>query len=306
MLTLSSILQSVCQFIRAFAMSTVHVSKRMYRSMAVITMSTVVVAVLTFTSSGFAGGGKNALTAYAETPSEELPEASEEEAAEGVLDVAEETAFVTEAKFQIRTENLGYLKEGQLLVGDTLAKNVIDSREVRKERREEIQKAKEEIRQISEERARIAAEEAARKAEEERIRKEAEARKASAVVSYSDQDYEVLKRIVQAEAGGCDMKGRILVANVVINRVKDGSFPNTITGVVYERSQFSPVSNGSINTCKVSGETVEAVNRALAGEDYSQGALYFMNRRRSKSSNVSWFDSRLDYLFYYEGHEFFK
>ena len=51
---------------------------------------------------------------------------------------------------------------------------------------------------------------------------------------------------------------------------------------------------------------VEAVNRALAGEDYSQGALYFMNRRRSKSSNVSWFDSRLDYLFYYEGHEFFK
>lgn len=181
---------------------------------------------------------------------------------------------------------------------------MIDSREVRKERREEIQKAKEEIRQISEERARIAAEEAARKAEEERIRKEAEARKASAVISYSDQDYEVLKRIVQAEAGGCDMKGRILVANVVINRVKDGSFPNTITGVVYERSQFSPVSNGSINTCKVSGETVEAVNRALAGEDYSQGALYFMNRRRSKSSNVSWFDSRLDYLFYYEGHEF--
>lgn len=304
MLTLSSILQSVCQFIRAFAMSTVHVSKRMYRSMAVITMSTVVVAVLTFTSSGFAGGGRNALTAYAETPSEDLAELAEE--TDEAVDVAEETAFVTEAKFQIRTENLGYLKEGQLLVGDTLAKSVTDSREVRKERREEIQRAKEEIRQISEERARIAAEEAAKKAEEERIRKEAEARRASAVVSYSDQDYEVLKRIVQAEAGGCDMKGRILVANVVINRVKDSSFPNTITGVVYEKSQFSPVSNGSINTCKVSSETVEAVNRALAGEDYSQGALYFMNRKRSKSSNVSWFDSRLDYLFYYEGHEFFK
>lgn len=304
MLTLGSILQSVCQFIKAFAMSTIHVSKRMYRSMAVITMSTTVVAVLTFTSSGFAGGGKNALTAYAETPSENLPEESEEPDEE--TDVAEETALVTEAKFQIRTENLVYLKEGQLLVGDTLAKDVIDSREARKEKREEIQRAKEEIRQISEERARIAAEEAARKAEEERLRKEAEARKASAVVSYSDQDYEVLKKIVQAEAGGCDMKGRILVANVVINRVKDGSFPNTITGVVYEKSQFSPVSNGSINTCSVSSETEEAVNRALAGEDYSQGALYFMNRKRSESGNVSWFDSRLDYLFYYGGHEFFK
>ena len=75
---------------------------------------------------------------------------------------------------------------------------------------------------------------------------------------------------------------------------------------VYEKSQFSPVSNGSINTCKVSEKTVEAVDRALAGEDYSQGALYFMNRRASSGKNVRWFDSHLDYLFQHGNHEFFK
>ena len=77
-----------------------------------------------------------------------------------------------------------------------------------------------------------------------------------------------------------------------------------ITDVVYEKRQFSPVSNGSINRCKVEQETVEAVDRALAGEDYSEGALFFMNRRASSGSNVRWFDTHLDYLFQHGGHEF--
>ena len=129
---------------------------------------------------------------------------------------------------------------------------------------------------------------------------------ASSVISYSQKDYEVLQRIVEAEAGICDDKGRILVANVIINRVKSQEFPDTITGVVYQKSQFSPVQNGTLNSCTVSEETIEAVDRALAGEDYSQGALYFMNRGRSEAGNVTWFDQRLTYLFQHEGHEFFR
>lgn len=129
---------------------------------------------------------------------------------------------------------------------------------------------------------------------------------AAAVVSYTPEDLTVLQRIVQAEAGGCDMKGRILVANVVINRVLNKSFPASITGVVYQKSQFSPVIDGSINRCKVTKATVEAVDRALAGEDYSQGALYFMNRKLSQNGNVRWFDGSLHYLFEHGGHEFFK
>ena len=115
-----------------------------------------------------------------------------------------------------------------------------------------------------------------------------------------------MQRIVEAEAGICDIRGRILVANVVINRVKSEEFPDTITGVVYQKSQFSPVSDGSLNSCTVTPQTVEAVDRALAGEDYSQGALYFMNRRRSRAGNVSWFDNSLTYLFQHDRHEFFK
>ena len=129
---------------------------------------------------------------------------------------------------------------------------------------------------------------------------------AEAFADYTESDYNVLLRIVQAEAGGCDMTGKILVANVILNRVESDEFPDTITDVVYEKRQFSPVSNGSINRCKVEEETVEAVDRALAGEDYSEGALYFMNRRASSGSNVRWFDTHLDYLFQHGGHEFFK
>lgn len=129
---------------------------------------------------------------------------------------------------------------------------------------------------------------------------------AEAFADYTESDYNVLLRIVQAEAGGCDMKGKILVVNVILNRVESDEFPDTITDVVYEKRQFSPVSNGSINRCKVEEETVEAVDRALAGEDYSEGALFFMNRRASSGSNVRWFDTHLDYLFQHGGHEFFK
>ena len=295
MLTLCSFLQSVYQFVKSLA---VNMTKRVYRTFAVITTGAVVVAVITFASGLFGGGGKNALTAYAETPSEETVLEDE--------DTTEEIALLTEAKIQFHLTDSEKIKEGQLLVGNVLVKSIQDEQKIREEKQAAIEETKEEIRLIEEERARIAAEEAARKAEEERIRKEEEARRASAVISYSNQDYEVLKRIVEAEAGICDMQGRILVANVIMNRVKSGEFPDSITDVVYQRSQFSPVLDGSIDTCSVTDKTVEAVNRALSGEDYSQGALYFMNRRRSRSHNVSWFDGKLTFLFQHEKHEFFK
>lgn len=66
--------------------------------------------------------------------------------------------------------------------------------------------------------------------------------------SLEDQEYQVLLKIVEAEAGCEDTEGRMLVANVVMNRVRNGNFPNTVTEVVYQRqdgtAQFSPVSDG--------------------------------------------------------------
>ncbi len=126
----------------------------------------------------------------------------------------------------------------------------------------------------------------------------------------TNEDIENLMRIVQAEAGGEDRTGKLLVANVVINRVKSAKFPDNITDVVFQKkqsvTQFSPVSNGTIYQVKISEDTKEAVYSALYGEDVSQGALFFMARKYAEPENVKWFDSNLVYLFSYGGHDFFK
>lgn len=302
MLAICSFLQSVYQLVHTLTVKSVNVTKQMYRSRAILMTGSVIVAVITFASAGFAGGGRNAMTAYAETPSEEENPEETEEAQ------TEEVVLLTEAKipFHLAGHDTEEVKSGQLLAGNTLAKNVQEELDARQLREEAVEETKEEIRRVEEERRRQEEEEARRRAEEERRRKEAEAKAAAAVVSYTPEDLVVLQRIVQAEAGGCDMKGRILVANVVINRVLSKSFPASITGVVYQKSQFSPVIDGSIDRCKVTEATMEAVDRALAGEDYSQGALYFMNRKLSQNGNVRWFDGSLHYLFEHGGHEFFN
>lgn len=133
--------------------------------------------------------------------------------------------------------------------------------------------------------------------------------KASAVITYSKEDYNSLLKIVEAEAGICDTKGKVLVANVVINRVNSVGFPDTITEVVYQNNgrtyQFSPVLDGSIETVEISDETIQAVEQALHGTDYSEGALYFAAREKSSKKNMNWFDSSLKFLFEHDGHEFF-
>ena len=126
----------------------------------------------------------------------------------------------------------------------------------------------------------------------------------------SDEELEVLQRIVEAEAGSEDGDGRLLVANVVLNRMNSEAFPDTVTEVVFQQSkgvtQFSPVASGRFYTVEISEETVAAVERALAGEDISQGALYFASRKRASSSKMRWFDTKLTFLFEHGGHEFFK
>ena len=125
----------------------------------------------------------------------------------------------------------------------------------------------------------------------------------------SDRDYEALLRIVEAEAGGEDQNGKLLVANVVLNRVNNDRFPDTVWDVVMQReqgiAQFSPTVDGRYQNVDVSEDTVEAVERALYGEDISQGALYFCAREKADSDRLKWFDRKLTRLFSYGNHEFF-
>ena len=129
-------------------------------------------------------------------------------------------------------------------------------------------------------------------------------------ISLDEESVEILCRIVEAEAGTEDEKGRILVANVVMNRVESSRFPDTVKGVVFQKSgglyQFSPVANGRYYRVTVSKETREAVEKVLRGKDESQGALYFVNRYAANAEYMSWFDRKCTPLFSYGRHEFFS
>ena len=129
------------------------------------------------------------------------------------------------------------------------------------------------------------------------------------VYDLSERDMELLLRIVEAEAGCEDEDGRILVANVVLNRMESELFPDSVAEVVLQTnngvSQFSPVSSGSIWTVEISEETREAVEKALEGENRSQGALFFAARKYADSKRMKWFDEKLDFLFEHGGHDFF-
>ena len=277
MLTLHSFLRSVVLFVKSL---TVKVTKQMYRSSSVVMAGMMVVAIIAFSANGFGGGGRNALAAPMTEESDAIDMAEEENEGSG-LD--------TEAKVQFGHLNTD--SEGQHLAGALLEADVREKQRKQAAAQTQIETLQKQILKERQE------EEARKKAEEER--------RAARRIKYTDEDYQVLLRIVQAEAGICDPKGKILVADVIINRVLSGKFPDSVKAVVYQPSQFQPVSNGTINTVKVTAETIECVDRALAGEDYSNGALYFMNRRASGSA-ASWFDRRLTYLFAHDGHEFFR
>jgi len=130
------------------------------------------------------------------------------------------------------------------------------------------------------------------------------------IYSLSDEEMEVLLRIVEAEAGCEDEEGKLLVANVILNRVADKAFPDTVKEVVFQQekgvSQFSPIADGRYYEVKVSKETIRAVSRALRGEDISEGALYFAAREHADAERMKWFDEKLTFLFAHGGHEFFK
>lgn len=129
-------------------------------------------------------------------------------------------------------------------------------------------------------------------------------------IDLEEHEVDILCRIVQAEAGGEDIRGKILVADVIINRVENPSFPDNVEDVVFQSGdgvyQFSPVGNGRINDVTVTEETREAVFSALLGEDISDGALYFISRKYADPDGLTWFENNLTSVMQYGGHEFFR
>lgn len=123
------------------------------------------------------------------------------------------------------------------------------------------------------------------------------------VIPVTDDEFWLLCRLIEAEAGDTDVTGRIIVANVIINRVRNWYFPNSVSGVVYSPEQFQPITTGYIWQVNVSNISIEAVQRALMGEDYSQGATYFCSTASAASGN--WHSRALHRLFEYGGNVFY-
>ena len=106
---------------------------------------------------------------------------------------------------------------------------------------------------------------------------------AAASGSVLSADHRLLAKLVYAEARGETYKGQVAVAAVVLNRVKSASFPNTISGVIYQSGAFSCVSNGSINQAPDS-TAIRAARDAMNGWDPTGGCLYYYNPRATQDA----------------------
>lgn len=93
---------------------------------------------------------------------------------------------------------------------------------------------------------------------------------------------DLLARLVSAESKGEPYEGMVAVAAVILNRIKDPKFPNTLQGVVYETDAFEPVSNGTIYNPPEEA-ALRAAQDAMNGWDPTNGALYFWNPATASS-----------------------
>lgn len=106
--------------------------------------------------------------------------------------------------------------------------------------------------------------------------------------SQSSSDLNLLAKIVYAEARGEPYSGQVAIAAVVLNRVKSASFPNTISGVIYQPYAFTAVNDGQINLTPNS-TAYKAAQDALNGWDPTYGCVFYYN---PKTATSSWIYSR--------------
>ena len=94
----------------------------------------------------------------------------------------------------------------------------------------------------------------------------------------STSDVQLMARAINGEARGEPYEGQVAVGAVILNRVKDSRFPNSISGVIYQPGAFTAVSDGQINVTISEGSTVyKAAQDAINGWDPTSGCVYYFN-----------------------------
>ena len=96
--------------------------------------------------------------------------------------------------------------------------------------------------------------------------------------SSNTSDVQLMARAINGEARGEPYEGQVAVGAVILNRVKNPNFPNTIAGVIYEKGAFTAVADGQINVPIAEDSTVyKAARDAMNGWDPTGGAIYYFN-----------------------------
>ncbi|PZD96018.1 cell wall hydrolase [Paenibacillus sambharensis] len=119
---------------------------------------------------------------------------------------------------------------------------------------------------------------------------------------YTEAELNLLAKITMVEAGYESYEGQLAIANVILNRVKDTRFPNTIRDVIYSGRQFPPAHNGLLDKSKPHATALRAAKDALNGKNNVKNAVYFFNPKISKGS----FWSSMDVIVTIGHHSFAK
>ena len=105
---------------------------------------------------------------------------------------------------------------------------------------------------------------------------------------YTQSETALLARIISAESRGEPYEGQVAVGAVILNRIAHPSFPNTLSGVIYQPGAFTCLSDGQVNQ-PVSESAERAARDAMNGWDPTGGAIYYYN---PKTASSKWILSR--------------
>lgn len=105
---------------------------------------------------------------------------------------------------------------------------------------------------------------------------------------FSQSDLDLMARIISAESRGEPYEGQVAVGAVILNRMEHPSFPNTLSGVIYQPGAFSCLYDGGVNA-PVADSAYKAAREAINGSDPSGGAIYYYNPDKATSE---WIFSR--------------
>jgi len=128
-------------------------------------------------------------------------------------------------------------------------------------------------------------------------------------VTVSDQELYYLAKMIECESRWEPYNGKIAVGIVILNRVRSSRFPNTITGVLFQRNQFSPMKDGAWQRMEPGRDSYRAALEALSGTTVIDGvnmdqALFFIYKAIAGDTGRRWFET-LSFITKIGNHDFY-